>query len=300
MSETNSPVLNLQNDVMQSDCDIVNVLRKAHAIAAKLNLNNFDSWIINELYGYTSEENIPRYRHVRGQLKAIGQFRKLNDVEIYDAEIERKLIDHKVIERDLTCSISELISFLRTDRDCLILVCSGEIQSFLKETFEHPFWYHFALHISRTSIDALIDIVKTTVLDWTVSLEKENILGDGMKFTPKEKKAASSMPQTININIGEGATVGQVIAGNNNQANFNYEGLAKAMSDVESAIEKDSCLSEDNKESARELLADIKSDIEKHEPTAIQASMKALKDFLIGTGSCVAAGLILAKIQEMF
>ena len=87
MSETNSPVLNLQNDVMQSDCDIVNVLRKAHAIAAKLNLNNFDSWIINELYGYTSEENIPRYRHVRGQLKAIGQFRKLNDVEIYDAEI---------------------------------------------------------------------------------------------------------------------------------------------------------------------------------------------------------------------
>ena len=121
-----------------------------------------------------------------------------------------------------------------------------------------------------------------------------------MKFTPKEKKAASSMPQTININIGEGATVGQVIAGNNNQANFNYEGLAKAMSDVESAIEKDSCLSEDNKESARELLADIKSDIEKHEPTAIQASMKALKDFLIGTGSCVAAGLILAKIQGMF
>ena len=57
MSETTSFVRNLQNDVIQSGCDVVNVLRKAHVIATKLDLNNFDSWIRNELYGYTSFDN---------------------------------------------------------------------------------------------------------------------------------------------------------------------------------------------------------------------------------------------------
>ena len=41
----NSLVLKLQAEVMESNCDILNALRRAHLIASKLNLKEFDGWI---------------------------------------------------------------------------------------------------------------------------------------------------------------------------------------------------------------------------------------------------------------
>ena len=43
-----SIVLDLQNEVTKPDCDIVSVLRKAHLIAIKLGLTDFDKWIFCE------------------------------------------------------------------------------------------------------------------------------------------------------------------------------------------------------------------------------------------------------------
>ena len=47
-----SVVIELQHELLSSDCDIVSALRKAHIIASKLNLAEFDSWILSELNGY--------------------------------------------------------------------------------------------------------------------------------------------------------------------------------------------------------------------------------------------------------
>ena len=44
-----SIVLELQKDLLDKDCDILQALRKAHVIAVKLHLNEFDAWIQNEL-----------------------------------------------------------------------------------------------------------------------------------------------------------------------------------------------------------------------------------------------------------
>ena len=45
-------VLDLQQELLQESCDVLNVLRKAHLIAAKLKLSEFDAWIMSELNGY--------------------------------------------------------------------------------------------------------------------------------------------------------------------------------------------------------------------------------------------------------
>lgn len=58
----NSLVLDLQQKVLRPDCDILDALRKAHLIAAKLKLAEFDSWIQNELNGYNcTNDEIPEY-----------------------------------------------------------------------------------------------------------------------------------------------------------------------------------------------------------------------------------------------
>ena len=48
----NSIVLELQRELLNKNCDILQMLRRAHVIAFKLNLSDFDVWIQNELNGY--------------------------------------------------------------------------------------------------------------------------------------------------------------------------------------------------------------------------------------------------------
>lgn len=59
-------VIELQNEISSKNCVIVSVLRRAHLIASKLQLNEFDAWIMNELNGYKFYEQIPDYRLVKG------------------------------------------------------------------------------------------------------------------------------------------------------------------------------------------------------------------------------------------
>ena len=62
-----SLVLDLQQEILKPDCDILNALRKAHIIAIKLKLSEFDTWIQSELNGYeTNQDLIPDYRKISG------------------------------------------------------------------------------------------------------------------------------------------------------------------------------------------------------------------------------------------
>ena len=44
-----SIVIDLQDEILSSDCDIVQILRRAHVIAVKLGLKEFDQWISYEV-----------------------------------------------------------------------------------------------------------------------------------------------------------------------------------------------------------------------------------------------------------
>ena len=51
-----SIVIDLQNEITSSDCDVVNILRRAYIIAVKLGLKEFDQWISCELNGYHKQD----------------------------------------------------------------------------------------------------------------------------------------------------------------------------------------------------------------------------------------------------
>lgn len=71
-----SLVLDLQHEVLKPDCNILNALRKARLIAAKLKLRESDAWIQLELNGYSYQDSgsIPQYRNVKGILKAFNPY----------------------------------------------------------------------------------------------------------------------------------------------------------------------------------------------------------------------------------
>lgn len=81
---------------------------------------------------------------------------------------------------------------------------------------------------------------------------------------------------------------------------FTYEKVGNAVSEIESAIEEDS-ISDDDKETAIEMLAEIKEKIDnKKKPNIIKSALVGLKDFLIGVGASAAVAVVQAKMQGLF
>lgn len=300
---TESIVLKLQAEVMMSDCDVVNVLRRAHVIASKLGLSEFDSWVSHELNGYHEGEAIPAYRHVKGELKAFNPYRGW-----IPTVIPNKKFEEAATERDIPYPLPEIISLLNNGKgNGFIIEISGGGQEVLNKAFNSPIPMQYAVHISYSAFDAIVEKVKNAVLEWTLKLEEQNIIGDGISFSQIEKEKAVTIPRTINYYFGTTSVIKastdsvNVSVGNNNSISYSYDIAKEAVDDIKDTIKQDSGLNEEDKNAAIDLLKDIDSKITiRAKPSIVKSCLVGLKDFLINAGGSLSATLIAAKIQGLF
>lgn len=293
-------VLELQYDLLQNDCDILNALRKAHIIASKLKLSEFDLWIMQELNGYDNQENIPDYRIVHGELKAFNPYHGWIPATINNLECEQTLCERKVSN-----SISSIIELYKNNSGHIYYTFPGTVISELNKMFNSPIPMQFSLFISSHVLKEIVEHVKDCLLQWTLKLDEIGVIGEGMTFSQEEKGKVKELPQTINNYYGTTSVVNapitnaQISNGNSNNNSFNFQLLQEDVKDIEDAISNDT-LSKDDKETALDLLREIKDKIEaKKKPNIIKAALVGLKDFLINVGSSVAAALIENKMNGL-
>ena len=285
-------IKDLQIEIMSPNCDIVNILRKAHFIASILNLTDFDKWIMSELNGYPTPNDCPEYRILHCDLYAFNQFNGWMPTVFKNTELE-----NLISTTQMNNSISQIISMSEQEGDMLMSEIPGELLLLLNECFNTSNT-RFALFVSKTSIMDIIEKVKTAVLDWTIKLESEGILGENTTFSEQEKQVAATIPQTINNYYGNTNIVSsptenmQIVSGNKNEVSFSYEFAKKAVEEIEYSIStKD--ISDIDKEYALNIINNIKNQIDnKNKPSTIKNSFNLLKDFLIGIGSSFAASAI--------
>ena len=87
-----SLVIELQQEAINPEAKVSDLLRKALVVAAKLNVGEFRQWIEQELHGYKGDaDSIPKYRHIKGELKATHPMYGLVPAIISDSELEDKL-----------------------------------------------------------------------------------------------------------------------------------------------------------------------------------------------------------------
>ena len=171
--------------------------------------------------------------------------------------------------------------------------------------FDSPLPMRYALHFSGASVMDIVEKVKNTILEWTLKLEEEGVLGEGMRFSDEEKQTAKSIPQTVNnyygaTNVINAPSEGMQIVSGNENVTFSYDNADSAVSEIEDAISQEQLQGED-RDTAMEMLSEIKEKIaQQKKPSVIKALLVGLKDFLISAGGSVAAGLIQAKIQGLF
>lgn len=171
--------------------------------------------------------------------------------------------------------------------------------------FGSPLPMRYALHISTASVMDIIEKVKNTILEWTLKLEEEGVLGEGMRFSDKEKQTAMALPQTVNnyygaTNVINAPSKGMQIVSGNEHVTFSYDQARAAISEIEAAISQEQLKRED-KDAALEMLTEIRGKItQEKKPGVIKALLVGLKDFLMNAGSSLAAALIQTSIQGLF
>ena len=291
-------VLELERDLISDNCNILNALRKAKVIASKLNLTEFGAWIDKELNGYSTEQEVPRYRIVHGILRARNPCAGWIPAIIDDGKMDQDLC-----ERKITSPISGLLNYCKDDAQNLCFYFNGVAQSKLNEMFEtESLMMDFAVMISNSTVRAVVESVKNYLLDKILELDAKGIRGEGLSFSIEEKSAARELPPSVINNYGQANFLSapvenaQLVSGNDNNIKIDQSIGKEITTEVKEAIEKEQ-LSGQDKEKALNLLSEINENIEqKEKPSKIKAAWNALKDFLIGAGANVAAALIQSRI----
>lgn len=262
-----SIVLDLQKELIKSDCDVLSALRRAQIIATKLNLVDFDTWIKQELNGYKLGDNIPEYRKISGMLKAFNPRRGWIPAIVPNNELEKKFCI-----QDIAQPISELVQLSKSGNASFEISFSGEHQVLLNRLFNNYVDTEFKIFIGQNNIIGIIEAVNNCLLEWTLKLEEQGILGEDMKFTVEETQSAKGISQQINNYYGNfvnGDVSGSQFAGDNSPITITYnngidtdefEKLAKAI------IDNVSLLDDENKETVLGAIEILREEITKAQP----------------------------------
>lgn len=250
---SDSIVLQLQALASDPNSDIEELLNKALLVSRKLKIKEFRQWCELELEGYGKNE-IPKYRKFRGQLKVFNPYHGLQTFIIPDD------LDEVVTSISINLSVGEINNLLKQDGDSFENVISNQAKQQLM-SLQGGYELEPRVMFKRSQLLGIPSKLRNIILNWSLQLEEDGILGEGFKFSKEEKEAAMSVNH-FNIQNMQGV-VGTVSGGTVNQNNqmnikgMDFDSLAKyladnnvAFSDIQAlkeAIEHDPTPTEPNK-----------------------------------------------------
>ncbi len=181
-----SIIQQLQKEALNPEISVSDLLRKAKIVAVKLNLKDFLNWIEKELNGYDvkNQKELPMYRIINTEIKGWNPFRGWQPVIFENHEVANLLS-----ERGTNQPISELDDIIKAKKEePIFLELPSEAKKRIIESLE--FKVDVKCMVSKTEIVGILDAVRNIILDWSLKLEKEGILGEGLSFSQKEYKKA--------------------------------------------------------------------------------------------------------------
>lgn len=174
-----SIVIELQEMSSDENVPITGLIRKALIVASKLNLSDFEEWIEKEINGYEEISEIPEYRNVTGEVKAINPYTRIWIPLLWPNAPEG------VYNRKIKQKISEIEYNYKSADGIIVVPFTQEQQQLLIKKFDAPSPPY--LIINKAALAGILESVKDIILKWTLKLEKEGIFGKDMIFSEDEK-----------------------------------------------------------------------------------------------------------------
>ena len=250
---SDSIVLQLQSLASDPNSNIEELLNKSLLVARKLKIKEFRKWCELELEGY-EKNTLPEYRKFRGQLKVFNPYHGFQTFIIPDD------LDEVVTSISINLSVGEINNLLKQDGDSFENVISNQAKRQLM-SLQGGYDLEPRVIFKRSQLLGITSKLRNIILNWSLQLEEDGILGKGLKFSDKEKEAAMSVNHFNIQNLqGVAGTISGGTINQNNQINIkemDFDSLAKylaanniAFSDIQTlkeAIQHDSIPTESNK-----------------------------------------------------
>lgn len=174
-------VLELQREALDENISIEALLRKAYLVARKLKLTDFEEWLKQEKNGYIHD--IPKYREIVGEVKGWNPYAGWVPI-VFQADIA-----NIVSKMPVPNSISSLVDVYSLSDGSIKLSINGVLTDMFNDMIESmPTKYAF--FSSRSEIYRIMSTVRDKILDWSLLLEENGIVGEEMTFTDYEKQVA--------------------------------------------------------------------------------------------------------------
>ena len=188
-----SLIIYLEQKALNNNISITDLLRTALAVAIKLDVQEFEEWINNELNGYKDVDSsmIPKYRFIAGEAKYYNPYHGWCDV-LWENQKQYDSFNNVAIRE----KISEIEGFASSD-GVLSRDFSVDVQRYFSK---NNYGMVPKLIFGKHSFTGIIDSVRNNILKWVLDLERKGVLGDDMVFNEKERQTAGNI--TINNYIG--------------------------------------------------------------------------------------------------
>lgn len=190
-------VIDLQKSSLDSTISITNLLREAFVVAKKLKLDDFEKWINFELNGYCNTNDIPEYRKVYGQLKG---FNPVNGwiPTLFNGDTKMQNI---LTIREVSEPIAKLEFLMNSEGSSLCITYPTDVEQKLGAMFGYETKYQ--LFVDKSQFQGILEAVRTTVMNWSLELECDGILGEEMIFSDRERHIAVERNYTVNNFYGD-------------------------------------------------------------------------------------------------
>ena len=204
-------VLQLQQLAADNSTDITELLRKSLLVGTKLGLQSFRHWLNQELQGYGSND-VPAYRHVHAELKVDNPYHGLIPFLIDDRQMMEAIC--KVPLGEPIGSLADLMEIRYEDKGQLRVPMSPEQKLLLMRVQGNLLQLEPVRTIGRNQVAAILDAVRTNILNWSLQLEVDGVIGEGMTFSADEKQRAQSSITIENFQGILGDVSGSVVTQN--------------------------------------------------------------------------------------
>jgi hypothetical protein len=293
-----SIVEELQRGAMDRNTPVSDLLRMAKVISVKLNLPDLAQWVDYELNGYGTTE-VPTYRILKGQLKGKNPFHGWQPVLFHDENVENHFTNHPIGQP--VAQMEHMLSRVVGGSGAMIPL-SGQAAAFVMEVTRVSL--PFAIIFSSSQAWGIVDAVRTSLLDWSLKLEKAGIRGEGVSFSNEEQERAHGDGSTYHIgSIGNftgnlGANSGTV------NATFQQGSAREVLKLVEKIKANEKELNLANAETARlkAALNELTFEMNQSAPnqTKVRQAVSSIRNVAEGAVGSLAATGILFELSKLF
>lgn len=183
---TQSLVHQLQAEAVDDSSSISGLLIKAKLVASKLGLEDLTEWIGCELNGYPSRSSVPPYRQFSIQPEALNPYHGWIPINFGATQEE-------LLHEFTTLYIEESISSVErhvANSNNLKFGMPDALSAVLYAASRSPLKAEIAWRISAETMSSILTVVRDRILSWSLDLEKQGILGEGVNFSLREREIA--------------------------------------------------------------------------------------------------------------